>query len=490
MAEPNATAAILAVFAVLMAFSVLFSRPLARAGIPVVLVFMLLGMLGGSEGIGGIEFDNYEFAFRAGTIALILILFDGGLNTSLKSVRSSALPAGLLATVGVVATAGIVAVFARLLGLGWPEALLIGAIVSSTDAAAVFAVLRGGMLTVREDVSSTIEVESCVNDPMAIVLTVSLIEVVTGQQSVTAWLLLIVPMQFTIGLLAGGAVGWLASITMTRIRLSTVGLYPVLTLSAAFLSFSVATLLGGSGFLAVFFTALILGQASLPYKAGLTRVHDAIAWLSQVSMFVMLGLLVFPSKLLPVVGLGLVLAIVLTVLARPLAAVICLAPLGWKRREIGYVGWVGIRGAVPIILATFPMLSDMQNADRLFHIVFFIVAFSAVIPGVTIAPLTRRLGFFEPTPPIPTTSIELHSLSRQSGEVFVYYIEPTAAACGATLANLRFPEHASVVLVVRDELVLPARGSTDIRPRDFVYVLCRPEDEPQIGLLLGRSFRE
>lgn len=489
LTEPATTAAILAVFAALMAFSVLVSKPLTKVGIPVVLIFMLLGMLGGSEGIGGIEFDNHEFAFRAGTVALVLILFDGGLNTSWNSVRRSLIPAGLLATVGVVLTAGIVALVARALGLSWAESLLIGAIVSSTDAAAVFAVLRGGGIAIRSRVRDTIEVESCINDPMAVVLTLTLVELLAADSAPGWTTLASVPLQFLVGFLVGAAIGYLAKVALTRVRLPTVGLYPVLTLSAAFLSFGAATLLAGSGFLAVFVTALILGRANLPYRAGLTRVHDAIAWLSQVCMFVMLGLLVFPSRLLPVAGIGFAIAIALSVAARPLAAALCLLPLRWPRAEAGYVGWVGIRGAVPIILATFPMLAGLPHADRLFHIVFVVVAVSAIIPGATIGLATRILRLAEPSPPIPAASIEMHSLTPTGGSIFIYYIQPTVAACNATLAQLSFPKDASVILMVRGEEVIPARGSTQIRAGDFVYVYCQPEDEPSIGLHLGPSAR-
>lgn len=487
LTEPGTTSVVLVVFGVIMAFSALFSRTVTQLGIPVVLVFLILGMLGGSEGIGGIAFSDYEFAFRVGTIALILILFDGGMNTSLSSVRQSAAPAGLLATVGVVLTAVIVGLIGRLLGLGWGEAFLIGAIVSSTDAAAVFAVLRGGMLSVRRRVRSTIEVESCVNDPMAVVLTVGLIEIIASGGRVSWDLLWSVPVQLIVGAAAGLLIGWLTAFCIARIRLSTVGLYPVVTMSSAFLSFGVATLLGGSGFLAVFAAALVVGRSYLPYRAGLVRVHDAVAWLSQVCMFVMLGLLVFPSRLVEVAWVGLGLAVALVLIARPLAVAACLLPLRWSGRETGYVGWVGIRGAVPIILATFPSLAGMEGADRIFHIVFFVVAMSSIVPGATILWLTRRMGMFEPSAPTARASIEMHSLNKTNGNIYMYYIDESLAVCGATLSQIPFPEGASVVLVVRGDDVLPARGKTEIRSGDFVYVLCRAEDEARVGLLLGRS---
>lgn len=489
LSEPNATALLLAVFGVLMAASVLFTRALDRFGVPVVLLFLVLGMLGGSEGIGGIELDDYEFVFRLGTVALVLILFDGGLNTAMRCIRSSLGPAGLLATVGVAGTAGALAVIGRLLGLSWPEALLIGAIVSSTDAAAVFAVLRGGSLRVKDKVRSTLEVESCVNDPMAVILTVALVESVRLGQSGGSWawsLLYTVPIQLVVGGLVGVGVGLFTRLILTRVRLSTGGLYPVITLSAAFLAFGAATLAFGSGFLAVFACGVVLGNGPLPFRAGLVRVHDAVAWMSQVSMFLILGLLVFPSQLLPVAGIGLALGLGLALLARPLVVALCLLPFRWPLREIGYVSWVGIRGAVPIILATFPVMAQIPGAERIFHIVFFIVVVSALIPGASIVPLTRKLRLDDPEPPAPAAALELHSLRQMNGEIHVYQIREQVIVCGEPLSQVRFPDGAAAIMVVRGQEIMAARGYTVMQPGDHVYVFCKPGDEPLIGLLFGK----
>lgn len=496
--EPGATALLLVVFGFLMACSVLFTRTLDRVGVPVVLLFLVLGILGGSEGIGGVAFDNYPLAFRVGTIALVLILFDGGLNTSLVSIRRSAGAAGLLATVGVAGTAGVMALIARAFGLTWSEAVLIGAIVSSTDAAAVFAVLRGGSLRVKEKVRSTLEVESCVNDPMAVILTVAVVEGVrlttTGAAATASdaargqlWQLLVdVPVQLLMGTLIGAAVGWVTRWALGRTRFSTSGLYPVVTLASAFIAFGAATLAYGSGFLSVFVAGLVLGNGALPYRAGLTRVHDAIAWMCQVSMFLMLGLLVFPSKLLPVAWTGVALGLGLAFLARPLVVSLCLLPFRWSTREIGYVAWVGIRGAVPIILGTFPVMAHLPGGERIFHIVFFIVVVSALVPGASIVPLTRRLGLDDPQTPTPAAALEMNSLRPMGGEIHSYHIEQSVAASGVPLSQIRFPDGAAAILVVRGDTVKAARGSTVLTPGDHVYVFCRPGDEPQIGLLFGR----
>ncbi len=317
MQEPVTTAVLLCVLGALIAFSVLFSRAWDRLGVPVVLLFLLLGMLGGSEGLGGIAFDDYGLAVRIGTIALILILFDGGMNTSMASVRRVILPAGVLATVGVVLTAGLVTLTARLFGLAWAESLLLGAVVSSTDTAAVFAVLRGGSIHLEQRLARTIEVESCVNDPMAVILTLAMIEVIKAGGSPGWSVLLSVPVQLVIGAGVGIAWGYLCRLALNRAPISTVALFPALTLSAAFLSFATATLAQGSGFLAVFVSGLVLGNWQVAYRSSLVQIHGALAWMCQIGVFLMLGLLVFPSQLPEVAGVGLGIGLVLAVVERP-----------------------------------------------------------------------------------------------------------------------------------------------------------------------------
>ncbi|CAE7197846.1 nhaP [Symbiodinium necroappetens] len=485
ISEPTTTAVVLLIFGVLIAFSVLFTRALDRLGVPVVLLFLLLGMMGGSEGLGGLSFENYEVAYRLGTIALVLILFDGGLNTAHTSILRSLAPASTLATIGVFGTAGIVAVFARLFGLSWPEALLIGAIVSSTDAAAVFSVLRGGSLRVREPARSTIEVESCINDPMAIILTVSVVEYLRVGGGFSPWAIVEVPLQLLIGGVVGAAIGFASRWLLNRITLSTTGLFPVATLGVAFLAYGLSTIAHGSGFLGVFAAASVLGNGPLPYKSGLTRVHDAVAWFAQVSMFLMLGLLAFPSRLVDVAGVGMTLGLVLAFVARPVAAMLCVIPFGWKRADVIFTAWTGIRGAVPIVLATIPILAEIPGAERVFDIVFFIVVVSAIVPGASIVPLSRRLKMLDDSPAPPSATLEIHSRKRMDGEIHVYRVTPDVAVCGASLSEIVFPEHASVVLIVRGDEPLAARGVTRLREGDYVYVLCRHEDEPRIGLLFG-----
>ncbi|MCC6283919.1 MAG: potassium/proton antiporter [Phycisphaerales bacterium] len=485
--EPGAIAVALLVFGVLMCLSVLGSRAFERRGVPIVLLFLILGILGGSEGIGGIPFENYHLAFRLGTIALVLILLDGGLNTSVSSIRSTLGPSVTLATVGVAGTAGVFALCARALGLTWHEAILVGAIVSSTDAAAVFAVLRGGRLRLKPRVQSTVEVESCLNDPLAVILTASAVAWVAGGATPGWSLLYEIPLQLVIGAVVGAALGW-ASVTLLRWSgVTTIGLLPVVTLGSAFASFGLATVLDGSGFLAVFVTGVMLGKGHIPYRRGVTRVHDALAWLAQVSMFLMLGLLVFPSRLWPVAGTGLALGLVLALVARPLVAVLCLLPFRFSAREVTFLGWTGLRGAVPIVLATFPVMAGVPGGERVFNIVFFIVVVSTLVPGATIRAAARMCRVGEPAPAAPEASIEMLSLRPLQGEVRMYQIGPDVAVCDAALREVSLPESASVVMVVRGGQVIAARGHTVIRAGDHAYVFMRPEDEPQVGLLFGQS---
>jgi cell volume regulation protein A len=485
LSEPAGTAVLLLPLGLLIGFSVLFSRQIDRLGIPVVLLFLALGMLGGSEGIGRIVFDDYGFAVRVGTIYLVLILFDGGMTTSYLSVRRVALPAGLLATAGVVLTALLLAFFGHWLGLSWTEALLLGAVVSSTDAAAVLAVLRGGRLSLRPRVGDLLEVESCVNDPMAVILTVAMIEVSLSPEATPWTLLLNVPVQLVLGVVAGWLLGLVGRRMIARFPPSTVGLYPAHTLALAFFSFGAATLLGGSGFLSVYVTGLVLGNAPLPYQSGLARVHEALAWLSQVALFLMFGLLVFPSRLLPIAEIGLMLGLLLALVARPLAVWLCLLPFGYSAREVIYIGLIGLRGAVPIMLGAFPALAGVPGADRVFNIVFFIVVLSAVFPGAAIRWLSRRLRVAVPEQPRPSAVLELNSPHRLEREIASYFVDPAVAVCGATLAEIELPGDAAVMLIVRGKDLVAARGPTMLLPGDHVYLFFRPEDRRYIELLFG-----
>jgi cell volume regulation protein A len=447
-----------------------------------VLVFLLVGMVAGSEGIGRLPFENYGLSFRIGTIALVLILFDGGLNTSAAALKRYAAPAGVLATAGVVGTAALTGVAAHVLGFAWRPALLLGAIVSSTDAAAVFAVLRGSGIQLKRRVGVTLEAESGVNDPVAVFLTTTLIAPHTTAGHLGGEMLA----QFGGGLVVGFAVGRGGGWLLRRIRLPASGLYPVLTLSLACLAFGAATLAHGSGFLAVYVAALVLGNGVLPYRAGVLRVHDSLGWLSQVGMFLVLGLLVFPSRLVSVLPIGLVLGLTLAFIARPAIVAVCLAPFRYPAREIAYVGWVGLRGAVPIVLAIIPLLAGVPEAQRLFNIVFVIVVVNAIVPGGTVAWVTRRLGMEADAPPPPRAGLDIDSREPMDGELLSFYVDETLAVAGCRISDLPIPEASAVTVVVRGRTLIAPKGATTLEVGDHVYVLTRAADLGVIELLFGR----
>ena len=485
--EPLATAVVLAVFGTLLVASVIFSRATQRFPVPVALVFLIIGMLAGSEGIGGIPFENYALAYRLGTVALVLILFDGGLNTPSSAVRRVAAPAGVLATVGVLGTAALLAVGAHQLGLPWSAAMLLGAVVSSTDAAAVFAVLRNSGVHLQRRVGATLEVESGANDPMAVILTVLVTESLIDPSAVVGWqIALTIVTQIGVGGALGAAIGYGARLMLARTQLAAAGLYAVLLFGVACLAFALPTLLFGSGFLAVYVAGIILGNGQLPYKTGLLRVHDALAWLSQVTMFLVLGLLVFPTRLLEVALMGLMLAAFLTLVARPVVVWLCLLPFGYPAREVAYVAWVGLRGAVPIVLATFPVLMGAPGASRVFDIVFFVVVMGALIPGATVAWMARRLGLESSDPPAPQAVLEIESMQPLNGELLSFYIDEALSVCGVQLTDIPFPDGTSVTLIVRGRELIAPKGNTVLSPGDHVYVFARTEELSLIQLMFGR----
>ncbi len=485
--EPTATALMLTTAGALLALSILSSRALERVGVPVALIFLAIGMLAGSEGLGGIAFDNFAVAYRLGMVALVLILFDGGLNTPVEVLHQALRPAAVLATAGVLGTAALLAIAAHAIGIAWPEAMLLGAIVSSTDAAAVFAVLRGSGLQLQRRVGATLELESGINDPMAVILTTALAKQLAAPGPALDWRLLVeVIVQLGVGGVVGAAFGLGGRHGLPRLRLSASGLYPALMLALAFLAFGVATLLDGSGFLAVYVAAVVLGNGPLPFRGGLLRVHDALAWLAQITMFLVFGLLVFPSQLAPVALTGTLLALLLAFVARPVVVAACLWPFGYPAREIAYVGWVGLRGAVPIVLAIVPVLAGVPGAGRVFHVVFFIVVVTALVPGGTVAWVTRRLGLHSGEGPAPPAVLQIESRTPLKGEVLSFAIDPALAVVGLPLAELPFPEGAAATLIVRgDELIAP-RGSTTLQPGDHLYIVSRPEDRAFVQLLFGR----
>ncbi|HET9151368.1 MAG TPA: potassium/proton antiporter [Gemmatimonadales bacterium] len=485
LVEPNSTALLLLTAGVLLALSVLFSRASARFSMPVVLIFLLIGMAAGTPHIGGIVFQSFPAAFRIGTAALVLILFDGGLNTPYEAVRRTWKPAGVLATAGVIGTCLVLAGLAHLVGFRWQEALVLAAIVSSTDAAMVFSVLRGSGLQLKKRVGATLEVESGINDPMAFMLTIAFTQNLLATGSLSPWAVpLDILLQIAVGLGCGVLIGIGGRRVLGRLRVAS-GLYVAFTVALAFLAFGVATLVHGSGFLAVYVAGVVLGNGALPLRTSLFRVHDAIAWLSQITMFLILGLLVDTTALLDFAWAGLALGLALALVARPIVVTLCLLPFRYPAREVGYIAWIGLRGAVPIVLATFPLLAGAPGSERIFLMVFCIVVVSTIIPGSTVAWVTRWLKLESKEPPLPPALLNIESRTPLTGDLLGFHVDSGLAVAGVTLAELSLPDGAAVTLIIRGSDLIPPKGASRLEPGDHVYLVSRPEDRGFIQLLFG-----
>lgn len=485
--EPQSTATLLTTFAILLAVSALFGRAFERLGVPVVLAFLAIGVLAGYHAVGDLHFSDYHFAFRVGVVALVLILFDGGLNTPYADLRRVFFPALTLATVGVVITGLCVFLAARLIGLARPEALLLGAVVSSTDAAAVFSVLRGSHIQLKHRVASALEVESGINDPVAILLTITITEqILSGGHPNLLLLAAMAGFELVAGCAAGFVVARACRLLMTKFRPPSGGLVAVVTLALAMLAFGAGTFVHGSGFVAVYVAGLTFGNGPIPMRASVARFHDALGWLSQITMFLFLGLLAHPGRVADELPVGILVALALTLVARPIAAVACLLPFRFGLRESGYIGWVGLRGAVPIVLAIYPVLAGVPGSEQVFDIVFVVVIFNALIPGSTVRWATRLFKLEELGTPPPGAVLQIEAAQPLDAELLSFYVTQSLAVAGAQLADLTFPEGAAVSMIVRGQSLIPPRGSTALLPGDHVYVITRPDDLNEIQLLFGR----
>lgn len=458
--------------AVFLLASIVASAAVSRVGAPLLLVFLLIGMLAGEDGPGGIRFDNVQVAHIVGTIALAIILFDGGLRTRAETFRVGLWPAVSLATVGVMATAAVVGVFAAwVFHLSWLQGLLIGAIVGSTDAAAVFSLLHVRGMELKQRVASTLEIESGVNDPTAVFLTISLMELLAaGHAELKLAIVFEFVMEMGIGTVAGVAAGYALAWLINRLTLVT-GLYPLLAMAGGLATFGATTTLGGSGFLAIYLAGLVLGNHRLHAAQNILRVHDGLAWLAQIAMFVVLGLLVTPSALLDHAGLALAVALVLMLVARPFAVLVSLLPFRFPWREQVYISWVGLRGAVPIILALFPLLAGLEQAQLYFNTAFFVVLVSLVVQGWTVAPVAHWLGLQLPASPGPVQRVNLDVPGQYEQEFVGYHVTPEAPAVDQSPRQLHLPDGARVLTVIRGPRNLTVEQVESLQPGDYVYLV-------------------
>jgi potassium/hydrogen antiporter len=390
---PTSIESLFIIFSVLIILSILTIKLSARFGIPSLTLFLVIGMLAGSDGPGGLYFDNPQLVQTLGVIALVLILFSGGLDTEWTGVRPVLWNGLALSTIGVVLTALLVGWFVSVVQhLSFLEGLLLGAIVSSTDAAAVFMVLRARNAGIPKRLANLLELESGSNDPMGVVLVLAIIQLLINPATSFGELLGFFVVQMTVGSVLGLAMGELIRWTLNTVKLELTGIYPVLSVAFAILTYGLTAELKGSGFLAVYLAGLFMRRRPVAHQRSLVHFHDGLAWLMQITMFLMLGLQVFPARLLPIASTGLLVSLFLILVARPVSVYLALAFSRLSFREQALIAWVGLRGAVPIVLATFPVLAGIQQADTIFHLVFFIALTSVLLQGPPIPWITRMLG--------------------------------------------------------------------------------------------------
>jgi cell volume regulation protein A len=464
---------VLAIFTSLIAF---------RFGAPLLLVFLLVGLGAGEDGLG-LQFSDADAAFFIGSLALAIILFDSGFSTTLASFRQAAAPAVVLATLGVLLTTAIVAAGAHfLLGIAWLQSFMLGAVVGSTDAAAVFFLLRAGRITLKDKVRATLEVESGSNDPMAIFLTVTFLALITSAGAMTSPVLEIVGgfgLQMGLGLLMGLLGGTLIVLIVNRVELEG-ALYPVMVLACACSLFALTGMLGGSGFLAAYVAGLYAGNRRVRGAEGLRRFQAGMTWLAQITMFLVLGLYATPSEFLAAAPGALVLALVLIFVARPVAVWLCLLPFDFRRRETAFVGWVGLRGAVSILLAMLPVIAGLPNGQLFFNTVFIVVVISLLVQGWTIRPLARWLRLIVPATIGPVERVELELPGTAHHELIVYRVVEGSPV----VRGKRLPRWARPSLVVRGGQSMRLYQAGHLRPGDYVYLFIAPRH----ARLLDRLF--
>ncbi|MGR9049560.1 potassium/proton antiporter [Halobacillus faecis] len=477
--------------ALLLFSGVLVAKFSSRWGIPALILFIMVGMAFGSEGLGIVYFSDAGTAQVIGVFALVIILFEGGLHTKWGTVRSVAVPSLSLATIGVLITSLIVGLAAYLLfELSWLESFLFGAIVGSTDAAAVFAALKER--NIKAKMGATLEAESGTNDPMAVFLTLSLIELITAEQS-SFWML--IPtffLQMGLGLIIGLGLGKLASLSINRIKLDSSALYPIFSVAFALATYSITAFSGGSGFLGVYVAALVIGNSELTYRYSIFQFNEGFAWMAQILMFVILGLYVFPSELFTasIMVNGILLSIVLILIARPIAVFLSMIKMNYSTKEKLFISWAGLRGAVPIVLATFPIVEGLQNSQALFNLVFFVVLTSALVQGSTISLVAKKMNLVGPKKDIPHHSIELISMGKAKAEMIQYQTNAESAVVGKKLHEVSFPNRANISAIIRNNEVITPYGETEIKAGDFLYILVEEKYKEQLKKTLEQRVQK
>ena len=478
---------ILLIGSILLFISILAGKTSIRLGVPTLIFFVIIGMLAGSEGLGGISFDNPRVTKFIGVIALNFILFAGGIDTDWKSIRPVLWKGISLSTLGVFLTAFLVGIFVYLFtDFSLLEGLLLGAIVSSTDAAAVFSILRSKNLGLKGNLRQTLELESGSNDPMAYFLTISLTMLITEQDKSFVDIIPFFLMQFAFGAIIGLGMGKLGQLVINRIRLDYDGLYPVLAIALMLFTFSAAEYIHGNGFLAVYLSALYLGNKDLIHKKSIIRAFDGFAWLMQIVLFLTLGLLVFPSAILPVAGIGILISVFLILVARPISVFLSLVFFRIKNRDKLFISWVGLRGAVPIVFATYPLLAGIEKSGMIFNIVFFISMSSVLIQGTTLPAVARLFHVSLPEKIRRRSPLDIALSENFKSEFLEIEIGNDSPAAGKQVMDLGFPKKSLIVLINRNNKYLTPNGSTIIEAGDKLLVLAEdPADIEEIKVKTG-----
>jgi cell volume regulation protein A len=453
-------------FSVLLVIGVLTTKFSTRLGVPSLVLYIVVGMVLSKF----IYYDNAFLTQLFGILALIVILFEGGMQTKWTDVKPVIRPSLSLATMGVLLTTITIGIFAKyILGVSWLEGFLFGAIVGSTDAAAVFAVI--GNQNIKRKLSSTLEAESGSNDPMAVFLTISIIQLIQSPEASLFQIVLSFFWQMGLGLGLGLLMGKISVSSINKINLDSSGLYPILALAFAILTYSTTALLGGSGLLAVYIMAVYLGNSELPFRHSIFRFNEGFAWMMQILMFILLGLLVFPGQLLHIIWQGLALSILLMFIARPLGVFLSTIRMNFSIREKVFISWSGLKGAVPIVLATYPMIAGLENSQILFNVVFFVVLTSALIQGATISPLAKKFGFSEGEKITSPHSLELVSMGKTNTEIIEITIEKNSDAINKEIWELNLSDDTLITAVIRKNQVITPKGVTKLLQGDILYLL-------------------
>ncbi len=469
---------ILLIGSILLFISIIVGKTSYRFGVPTLLLFLGIGMLAGTDGIGGIHFDNPKIAQFIGIVSLNFILFSGGLDTDWKTVKPILKEGIVLSTLGVLLTALTLGTFVfYVTDFTIYESMLLGSIVSSTDAAAVFSILRSKSLALKKNIRPTLELESGSNDPMAYVLTIAFLTLVVNQdQSFVS----IIPMffqQMIVGALAGFLFGKVSKLIINRIKLGFEGLYPVLVIALMFVTFSATDFVGGNGFLAIYICAVYLGNQNLIHKKSILKMYDGLAWLMQIVLFLTLGLLVFPSQIMPFIGIGLLISLFLILIARPISVFLSLMFFKMKLRRRFYISWVGLRGAVPIVFATYPLLAGIEKANMIFNVVFFISVTSVLIQGTSLSVVAKWLSVALPQKVKKITEIDQLILDLPKASMQEFEILPNFFAVNKRIVDLNFPKAAFISMIKRNEEYIRPGGATKIAANDTLMVLADSQDD-------------